>query len=126
MKMRSELWRQRREKDRRLVKVWKEMKQVWKETSHEEEDDPLMEELVLTDEERAALQELEKWYVGIDTKHFTSRKGPSQVGPDNSPRKSSHEEEEKPNNTNKPSIPVSNLFWPPDAEFSKLASSRST
>jgi hypothetical protein len=96
MKMRSELRRQRREKDRRLVKVWKEMKKVWKETSHEEEDDPWMEELVQTDEERAALQELEKWYLGIDTNHFTSRKGPSQVGPDNSPRQSNHKEGEKP------------------------------
>jgi hypothetical protein len=40
-----------------------------------------MEELVQTDEERVALQELEKWVVGIDTNYLTSRKGLSQAGP---------------------------------------------
>ena len=40
----------------------------------------------MTDKERAALQELEKWYVGIDTNHFTSRT-------------THQEEEEKPTNT---------------------------
>ena len=38
------------------------------ENSSQEEDDPLMEEVTLTDDERAALQELEKfWYVEMNS-----------------------------------------------------------
>ena len=51
--------------DGKLVDVWREMKKTLKNSS-QEEDDPWMEELILTDDERAALQELEKcWYVEI-------------------------------------------------------------
>ena len=57
--MRYRLWRQRREKDGRLVDIWKETKKIL-ENSSQEEDDPWLEELDLTDEERSALQDLEK------------------------------------------------------------------
>ena len=43
------------------------MKKTLKNSS-QEEDDPWMEELILTDDERAALQELEKcWYVEMNS-----------------------------------------------------------
>ena len=71
LKMRSELWKQRREKDGKLVRVWKEMKKETDRTldirgnnshSSHAEDDPWMEEITLTDQERTKLEELEKWY----------------------------------------------------------------
>ena len=66
LKMKTELWRQRREKDGKLVMVWRNMKE---ETEPENTIDNLgpekgqdywMEEIVLTVIERKALQELEK------------------------------------------------------------------
>ena len=63
-KMRSDLWKQRREKDGNLVRVWKAL------TPHEEtpdlssleEEDKWMEELTLSDDERRALEALENTY----------------------------------------------------------------
>ena len=43
-----------------------------------------MEEIVLTDEERAALQDLEKWYVRPDTNSVISSGVSSQVEHDTS------------------------------------------
>ena len=69
-RMRSELWRQRREKDGKLVMVWKEINQIHqqmvqespKTSLMEDANDQLLEELILTDMERQKLQELETWY----------------------------------------------------------------
>ena len=95
--MRSQLWRQ-------LVEVWREMKKTLEDSSQnssQEEDDPWMEGLNLTDDERAALQELKKWwYVKMNTNYFNSRKVSARI-PDTSRRQPSHEEEEKPAQTTK-------------------------
>ena len=71
-KMKSDLWKQRREKDGRLVCVWKSVKQkeeddeTNKEQRHsslqEGTEDPWLEEIVLTQTERKKLSELEQWY----------------------------------------------------------------
>ena len=60
-KMRSALWRQRREKDGTLIEVWKNIRMEKDKTSLEEED-KWMEELTLSEEERAALEALENTY----------------------------------------------------------------
>ena len=70
-KMKSDLWKQRREKDERLRTSWTRIKeaaetaQIWTETSLEEEegfDEWWGDEVTLTDEERNKLEELETWY----------------------------------------------------------------
>jgi hypothetical protein len=59
-----------------------------------------MEDLILTDDERAVLQELEKrWYVGISNTIFNSRQVSSQEVPETPPRQPSHVEEENPAKT---------------------------
>jgi hypothetical protein len=82
--MKSGLWKLRREKDGRILEVWKEL---WKEdrkmenSSYEEkstreeepspgdeEDDRWMEELTLTDMERRKLEESEIWYLTTNSK----------------------------------------------------------
>ena len=84
--MKSNLWKQRREQDGRLVTVWKEIKKKRKEdgteenqpkgrqgTSPQEEQEPIpqedtsngdlwLEELILTEAERIKLLELEHWW----------------------------------------------------------------
>ena len=74
LRMRSELWRQRREKDGKLIKVWKEVAKKHQEvaTGQQEtiqqedttwlEDTVWLEELTLTEQERHKLTELETWF----------------------------------------------------------------
>ena len=57
--IRSQLWRQRRKKDGKLIEVWKDTKKSLEEPDlDEDDDDPWLVELLLSDEERAALQQL--------------------------------------------------------------------
>ena len=85
--MKSDLWKQRREKDGRLVTVWKSVKQleekygaeISKEQKHsrleeEQGDDPFLEEMVLTDIERRKLMELKQW-------HLTSGNPTNNINP---------------------------------------------
>ena len=66
--MRSELWRQRREKDGKLVKVRKEIAKKHQGMAADQpetilmEDATWLEELTLTELERHKLMELETWY----------------------------------------------------------------
>ena len=68
-RMKSGLWKQRREKDGSLVNIWKELKTEHEQengngnSSQVEEEDPWMEEIILTVKERKKLIELEKWYL---------------------------------------------------------------
>ena len=94
--MRSRLWRQRREKDGRLVDVWKESRRMLEDPNPVEDDeDPWLEELDLTDEERAALEDLEKWWEIVKKHLFISRSSPNQDLTNH--QNSSHEEEDLPN-----------------------------
>ena len=62
--MRSKLWRHRREKDGKLVEIWRQAKETLdRDLAENEDDDPWIEDIILTDEERRNLQQLEFWYV---------------------------------------------------------------
>ena len=74
--MKSNLWKQRREKDGRLINIWQELKTECGENRRMEEgnepsrverdgkaadlENPWLEELILTESERTKLMELEQ------------------------------------------------------------------
>ena len=101
LKMRSELWRQRRGKDGRLVRVWKEVEKSRENSCLVEHEDPWMEEFIFTVEERTALQELENWYQTVRSlNNFSISSGvSSQDVPETTTRQSSREEDGTPKNT---------------------------
>ena len=77
--MKSNLWKQRRAKDGRLISIWKELRiecgdtrrmEEGRKPSRVEEDgkaadmeDPWLEELCLSEAERTKLLELEQWHL---------------------------------------------------------------
>ena len=61
-KIRSQLWRQRREKDGKLVRLWQHTEKTCLEKTCLEEEDAWLEELTLNDEERELLTKLETEY----------------------------------------------------------------
>ena len=80
-RMKSNLWKQRREHYGKLVSIWKELKTECEtnnriEAAHEPSsgegdgkaavlEDPWLEELSLTEAERTKLMELEQWYLHL-------------------------------------------------------------
>ena len=112
--MKSNLWKQRREQDGRLVSIWKELKaeketnSKWdgnQKSSHEEEErstedieDPWLEDINLTEAERSKLMELEQWYLTSErsTNLANPSESPANIGiqPSGTPKQALHEDKQ--------------------------------
>ena len=92
-KMKSNLWKQRRDKDEMIRDTWKnvrraaEIEEIWTETSLEEQEDFEEwwgEQLTLITEERQRLEELERWHRTLH--HSATMRPSSQQEESDNPR----------------------------------------